>query len=190
MKSNQTQILKEELKSLYKSWPSIGAYLKGLGRHSSNAEDFFQEALVIFLRKRKDPNFELTVEPVHYIKGTCRFIWYNQARKDKNTGFLENPEISDSLDSEWLEREQRLGAIDVATAMGPSSNYTSFKKKSHRGSVGGLAVTSTGSLLVGCSYESVRACKQIEPSLFERFAPYFKSPLIIEPIVASWHLIW
>ena len=35
----------------------------------------------------------------------------------------------------------------------------------------------------------ILACKQMEPSLLERLAPYLRSPLIGHPIDESWHLI-
>ncbi|MFK7784276.1 MAG: RNA polymerase sigma factor [Crocinitomicaceae bacterium] len=104
-----------ELHSLYKKWPDIKRYLRSLGCNSADAEDIFQEALVIFARKRVQPDFELTVDPFHYVKNTCKFLWYNQSRKESKRRTDELSEnLTEENDDAWLEKEQQLALVEKA----------------------------------------------------------------------------
>jgi RNA polymerase sigma factor (sigma-70 family) len=108
--------LKSELETLYKKWPDVKRYLKSKGCNSTDAEDIFQEALLIFTRKLKSPDFELTVEPFHYVKNTCKFIWYNQSRKEskhRQTELHENFSNEED-DDEWILKELKLKSIEDA----------------------------------------------------------------------------
>ena len=104
-----------ELYSLYKKWPDIKRYLRSIGCNSADAEDIFQEALVVFTRKRIQPDFELTVEPFHYVKNTCKFLWYNQSRKESKRRTSElSDTITEENDDAWFEKEQQLALIEKA----------------------------------------------------------------------------
>lgn len=104
-----------ELHSLYKKWPDIKRYLRSLGCNSADAEDIFQEALVVFARKRVQPDFELTVDPFHYVKNTCKFLWYNQSRKESKRRTSELSEnLTEENDDAWFEKEQQLALIEKA----------------------------------------------------------------------------
>ena len=54
---------------------------------------------------------------------------------------------------------------------------------------GKSAVTSITSFDTGCTNFTLRECRQILPSRFDRGNPYFKSPLIGHPILANWQRI-
>lgn len=111
---NDQHVITTELKQLYKAWPDVKRFLKSLGCNSTNAEDIFQEALIIFVRKKEDPSFELTVEPFFYVKNTCKLLWYNQSRKESKTGFIELTGDLTSEEDKWLEKEMKLRSIEVA----------------------------------------------------------------------------
>jgi RNA polymerase sigma factor (sigma-70 family) len=105
----------EELKELYKKWPDIKRYLQTLGCKASDAEDIFQEALLIFIRKKEDKNFELTVAPFHYVKNTCKFLWYNQSRKQSKHRIVStDDDFAEEENDEWLQKEIRLQRIEEA----------------------------------------------------------------------------
>jgi DNA-directed RNA polymerase specialized sigma24 family protein len=72
---------KKELKALYKKWPDVRRFLKTLGCSTADAEDIFQEAMVLYCRKCEEKDFQLEVNSFHYVKGICKFLWYNQSRK-------------------------------------------------------------------------------------------------------------
>ncbi|MDX2362652.1 MAG: sigma-70 family RNA polymerase sigma factor [Crocinitomicaceae bacterium] len=106
--------INDSLKDLYKKWPDIKRYLKSKGCTSTDAEDLFQEALLIYSRKLKSPDFELTVEPFHYVKNTCKFLWYNQSRKEGKVQKTEIHENFSETESDWFQKELKLRSIETA----------------------------------------------------------------------------
>ncbi|OFZ56394.1 MAG: hypothetical protein A3D92_04505 [Bacteroidetes bacterium RIFCSPHIGHO2_02_FULL_44_7] len=102
------------LRQLYAKWPDVRRYLKTLGCAAQDAEDIFQEALLVFVRKLEDPNFELTVEPFFYVKNTCKFLWYNQARKEAKYRTVELEEQFEEVNDDWMQKEMKLKSIEGA----------------------------------------------------------------------------
>ena len=109
-----SQEIIDELKSLYKKWPEIRRFLANMGCRNQDAEDIFQEALIIYTRKKKEIDFELNVEPFYYVKNTCKLLWFNELRKQKK---LPNAELSNDLieiESNWFQIELKLKSIEKA----------------------------------------------------------------------------
>lgn len=107
--------LEAEIKGLYKKWPEIKRFLANFGCSSKDAEDVFQEALIIYVRKKSEVNFELHVEPYHYVKSTCKLLWYNEARKQQKkpqTNLLE--EADKAIESTWFQKELKIKSIENA----------------------------------------------------------------------------
>ena len=104
----------KELKTLYKKWPEIKRFLASIGCSSQDAEDIFQEALIIYTRKKKEVDFELTVEPFYYVKNTCKLLWYNQIRKDAKLPKIEIPIDIKEIESSWFQKEIKLITIEKA----------------------------------------------------------------------------
>lgn len=100
------------LKELYKKWPFIKRYLKSLGCMKNDAEDIFQEAILILFRKIEDNNFELTVEPIYYVQNTCKLIWYNQMRKEEKKITFQLEKDVEDIQDEWFEKESKLQSIE------------------------------------------------------------------------------
>ena len=115
--SSDTHVASEqELRQLYRKLPDIKRYLSVLGCGKDEAEDLFQEALVIYIRKKEQPGFELNVEPFFYVRNTCKLLWYNRARKQgRNPSFSLETDVA-AQDDEWFEKEQRLRSIELALA--------------------------------------------------------------------------
>jgi len=110
---------KKELMRLYKKWPDIKRYLRSKGCLPSDAEDIFQEALIIFTRKCQEKDFQLDVAPFHFVKGICKFLWYNQSRKNKPTKEIKEDLIELSIDEDWLQKEQQFKKMeDVINSIG------------------------------------------------------------------------
>ncbi|MEX1192420.1 MAG: sigma-70 family RNA polymerase sigma factor [Brumimicrobium sp.] len=110
---------KKELIRLYKKWPDIKRYLRSKGCLPSDAEDIFQEALIIFTRKCQEKDFQLDVAPFHFVKGVCKFLWYNQSRKNKPTNEIKEDLIGLSIDEDWLQKEQQFKKMeDVINSIG------------------------------------------------------------------------
>lgn len=109
--------MQQELKQLYRKWPDIRRYLKTLGCDSVSGEDIFQEALLIYVRKRESLDFELTVEPFFYVRNTCKLLWYNQARKEQkqiSTELHENIEATE--EDVWFEKELKIREVESTLA--------------------------------------------------------------------------
>lgn len=112
--SKSKRMQEVNLKNLYRKWPIVRRELRILGCQGSAAEDIFQEALLILCRKLEDPSFVLDVEAIHYVKSTCKFLWFNQARKAQKQQTVElNQEIA-QIDEDWLEKEEKLTSIEEA----------------------------------------------------------------------------
>lgn len=112
---SKSKLMQEvNLKNLYRKWPIVRRELRILGCQGSVAEDIFQEALLILCRKIEDPNFVLDVEAIHFVKSTCKYLWFNQARKAKKQQTVElNQEVA-QIDEDWLEKEEKLTSIEEA----------------------------------------------------------------------------
>jgi RNA polymerase sigma factor (sigma-70 family) len=55
--------------------PRIKEYIKRKGGYSEDAQDIFQEALVIILQKAKKSGFELSSSFYSFLFGICRNLW-------------------------------------------------------------------------------------------------------------------
>jgi RNA polymerase sigma factor (sigma-70 family) len=55
--------------------PRIIEYIKRKGGRSEDAQDIFQEALIIILQKAKDVGFELRSSFYSFLFGICRNLW-------------------------------------------------------------------------------------------------------------------
>ncbi len=111
---NQQDELNKQLKELYKKWPEDRRFLSSLGCNATNAEDIFQEALVIYIRKKEDPSFVLTVAPFFYVRNTCKLLWYNQARKNGNQATFELEQDVIAIEDDWFQKEMKLSIVEKA----------------------------------------------------------------------------
>jgi RNA polymerase sigma factor (sigma-70 family) len=71
------------LNTLYKSFPMIRRLVRSKGGNTKDAEDIFQEALIILIRKAKDNDFKLTAQLSTYLFSVCRFLWKDQLKRQK-----------------------------------------------------------------------------------------------------------
>lgn len=93
---------------LYKQLPVIRKLITANGGTKEDAEDVFQEALIILCRKVREGNFVLTAKLSTYLFSVCRFLWKDEQRRRKITY------TDDDTDIPWedeipllLEREQK-----------------------------------------------------------------------------------
>lgn len=96
--------IEKELRSLYKKLPEMKKFLRSLGCPKEKSEDIFQEALLVYVRKVEE-GIELSVEPFFYVRNTCKFLWYNQSRKESKNQEVEIGEAVSAEESSWLEKE-------------------------------------------------------------------------------------
>jgi RNA polymerase sigma factor (sigma-70 family) len=69
------------LNSLYRNFPVIRKMILTNGGNKNDAEDIFQEALIILIRKIRDTDFKLTAQLSTYLFSVCRFIWSDELKK-------------------------------------------------------------------------------------------------------------
>lgn len=107
--------IKKELAEAYRKFPVVRKYLWELGCDKLTAEDLFQEACLIYVRKRQDQTFQLTSDPILYIRNTCKLLWFNQTRKDKKIQSDELVSLEISVeDVDFLEKEEKLVHVEKA----------------------------------------------------------------------------
>jgi RNA polymerase sigma factor (sigma-70 family) len=110
---------KKELMRLYKKWPDIKRYLRSKGCLPIDAEDIFQEALIIYTRKCQEKDFQLDVAPFHFVKGICKFLWYNQSRKNKPQTELIEELTKLNVEEDWMQKEMQFKKMeDVINSIG------------------------------------------------------------------------
>ncbi len=103
-----------ELKLLYKKWPLFKKYLKNLGCSNQIAEDIFQESLLIYIRKKEDPNFILTVEPIFYVRNVGKLLWYNLSRKEQKQPTFTLETDVEEINDDWFHKEMLLKSMEKA----------------------------------------------------------------------------
>ncbi|HVU98426.1 MAG TPA: sigma-70 family RNA polymerase sigma factor [Puia sp.] len=68
------------LNALYRNFPAIRKLVRSRGGSTKDAEDVFQEALMILIGKVKK-DFRLSARLSTYLYGVCHFLWTEQLRK-------------------------------------------------------------------------------------------------------------
>ena len=99
------------LAALYKHFAMMRKMILSKGGNTEDAEDIFQEALIIFCRKAKEPGFELTAQLSTYLFSICRFLWKDELKRrkpfrviDLETGFKQDEE---KVMEELIENETK-----------------------------------------------------------------------------------
>lgn len=62
-------------RKLYRSYPAVERYVRRNSGTVAQAEDLFQEALVVLQRRLGDPEFTLSTEPGGFVFGVCQRMW-------------------------------------------------------------------------------------------------------------------
>ena len=69
---------------LYKFYfPSVASYIKQNLGNNEDAEDIFQEAIVVLLQKVRQPDFVLTSSLKTYLYAVAKNLWLNRLRDNK-----------------------------------------------------------------------------------------------------------
>lgn len=72
------------LLALYRHFTVIKKMILARGGRREDAEDIFQEALMILCRKAREPDFSLTAQLSTYLFSVCRFLWKDELKKRKH----------------------------------------------------------------------------------------------------------
>lgn len=104
------------MKGLYKHYGVVRAFVLKNSGSKQDAEDVFQEALIILYRKVKAPEFQLTSSLATFITGISRYYWLGELRKrGKSINMnLDLPETESEDFSALLENESRFAVAEQA----------------------------------------------------------------------------
>jgi RNA polymerase sigma factor (sigma-70 family) len=83
---------------LYRHFPMMRKMVLSNGGTKQDAEDVFQEALVIFCRKATDYDFVLTSQLSTYLYGICYYLWKDEKRRTEKFK-------ASSIDSELIQAD-------------------------------------------------------------------------------------
>ena len=98
---------------LYRYFPKIKSLIKQYGGNADDAQDVFQETLIVFCRKCSDPQFVLTSSIDTYLYSVARFVWSDELKKRKK---MPPSELSASLSEETNEPAENEGKFKLAEA--------------------------------------------------------------------------
>jgi len=87
------------LVALYGYFPMMKKIVLSKGGNTQDAEDIFQEALIVLCRKIKEPGFKLTAQLSTYLFSVCRFLWKDELKK-------RNHFVVDAYESDLKEADE------------------------------------------------------------------------------------
>lgn len=98
---------------LYSYFGKVSAMIKSKGGTKSDAEDIFQEALIILFNNIKSKKFEGRSTINTYLYSICFYLWNDELkRRGKTIQNNENEIISIDFMDEQLERESKLKKVE------------------------------------------------------------------------------
>jgi RNA polymerase sigma factor (sigma-70 family) len=103
------------LDKLYKIYPAVVKSVKESGGSIADAEDVFQDAMVIFIEKVNNPNFILSSAISTFVFGICKNLNYEKRRevqKGKTRTVQTKSEGDNTGLEEFLEEERKYQALD------------------------------------------------------------------------------
>jgi RNA polymerase sigma factor (sigma-70 family) len=96
--------------ALYKYYPVVKKLILSNGGRSEDAEDLYQEALIVFYKKAAEPDFRLSSAISTYLYSICRYMWMDQLKKNQKQNFtdIENVQIDETSFVAAIENEEQL----------------------------------------------------------------------------------
>ena len=100
--------------ALYKAFPLVKSHIRKHHGSSAEAEDVFQEALIILLKKVHQPQFSLSSSLSTFVFGISKFLWNNELRKRKPHLELQIDHAGEIDPVEDAEQDERIGFAQKA----------------------------------------------------------------------------
>jgi RNA polymerase sigma factor (sigma-70 family) len=96
--------------TLYKYFPVVKKMILANGGRSEDAEDIYQEALIVFYKKASAENFKLTSSINTYLYSICRFMWNDCLKKQQKKMLidLEQQQVNETEFITDIETENQL----------------------------------------------------------------------------------
>lgn len=100
---------------LYKFYPGIERYIRSNSGSRDEAQDIFQEALVVLFNKVETITSNSAINIEGYLFNTCKLLWSNELRKKKvrqksSENGLKTLVYLDEIEAQ-LEKEAKINAI-------------------------------------------------------------------------------
>jgi RNA polymerase sigma factor (sigma-70 family) len=101
---------------LYKAWPAVKKQVMTNSGSKQDAEDIFQEALLVLIEKADSDDFVLRSSLANYINGVAKNLWYARLRKNGKeipTGQTEilGEEINHDEEEQFTTSEKAFGLL-------------------------------------------------------------------------------
>lgn len=107
---------------IYRYFPKVSRFICKYGGSKEEAQDVFQEALIIFYKKVTTADFKLTARIETYIFSICKYLWKDQLqKKNKQTSAFEEAFLKEEtvpLDFHLQEEEKYLLAEKALRSIG------------------------------------------------------------------------
>ncbi len=114
---------RDGLQRIYQTFlPRISTFIRQNGGSADDAQDLFQDALIILFKKTKSPGFELTSSFSTFLFGICRNLWGNRLQKKSGKAvslsddykYTEEPSLQTMIEQQeestlFWDAFQRLG---------------------------------------------------------------------------------
>jgi RNA polymerase sigma factor (sigma-70 family) len=101
---------------LYRGFPAVKKLILSSGGTAEEAEDVFQEALIIFYKKAIHPEFRLTASISTYVYSVARFLWKDELKKKGlkyGSEEVENLKFESELE-EIAQKEKKFQVMEEA----------------------------------------------------------------------------
>jgi DNA-directed RNA polymerase specialized sigma24 family protein len=82
------------LDALYRFFPAVRKMIRGNGGNRQDAEDIFQEALIILCKRITETDFILTAQLSTYLFSVSRYLWKDESQK-RRLFVADTPELSE-----------------------------------------------------------------------------------------------
>jgi RNA polymerase sigma factor (sigma-70 family) len=100
--------------TLYAYFSVIQKWLIVNGCEKNQTQDIFQQALLVLCEKCQDPKFELTSSIETYLFSVSKFVWYNQARKERKESASDISELELEASNDFDALQEKESKLDYA----------------------------------------------------------------------------
>lgn len=91
----------EVIEQIYEDcFPGIRAFVGSRNGNPSDANDLFQDALIVVFKKCREGDFELTCKLKTYLQAVCRRMWMNKLSRRKGVYMTDITEMEDEIGAE------------------------------------------------------------------------------------------
>lgn len=112
------------LAQLYECFPMIRQLINQHGGNDSDAQDIFQEALLVLYRNAQKTDFKLTCAPSTYLYSVARYLWKDVRKKRQREVGLDEPQhlpcvdIHSDMECHQEQQQQQHALASVLQQLG------------------------------------------------------------------------